>query len=104
MDSINFSLPQDEIWILRLYVAGQAPKSVTALANLKRFCEEYLADRYHIEVIDLIDNAQLAREDQVIAIPTLVRKQPLPMRKVIGDLSDTERLLAALELRPCLQK
>jgi circadian clock protein KaiB len=86
-------------WQLRLYVAGQTPKSVTAFANLKRICEEYLAHQYEIEVIDLIENPRLAREDEIVAIPTLVRKLPEPIRKIIGDLSDTERTLVGLQLR-----
>jgi circadian clock protein KaiB len=86
-------------WQLRLYVAGQTPKSVTAFANLKRICEEHLAHQYEIEVIDLIENPRLAREDQIVAIPTLVRKLPEPIRKIIGDLSDTERTLVGLQLR-----
>ena len=87
-------------WTLRLYVAGQTPRSLAALTNLKRFCEEYLPERYSIEVIDLVENPQLARGDQILAIPTLVRKLPVPMRKIIGDLSNTERVLVGLDLRP----
>jgi circadian clock protein KaiB len=90
----------EETWDLRLYVAGQSPKSLTAFANLKRICEEHLAGRYHIEVIDLLVNPKLARDDQIVAIPTLVRKLPDPIRKIIGDLSDTERALVGLQLRP----
>jgi circadian clock protein KaiB len=90
----------EETWDLRLYVAGQTPKSLTAFANLKRICEEHLAGRYHIEVIDLLVNPKLARDDQIVAIPTLVRKLPDPIRKIIGDLSDTERALVGLQLRP----
>jgi len=86
-------------WQLRLYVAGQTPKSVTAFANLKRICEEYLAGEFEIEVVDLIENPRLAQDDQIIAIPTLVRKLPKPIRKIIGDLSDTERTLVGLQLR-----
>ncbi len=86
-------------WQLRLYVAGQTPKSVTAFANLKRLCEEYLAGEFEIEVIDLIENPRLARDDQIVAIPTLVRKLPEPIRKIIGDLSNTERTLVGLQLR-----
>lgn len=89
-----------EIWELRLYVAGQTPKSLTAFANLKRFCEEHLAAKYTIEVVDLLKNPQLARSDQIVAIPTLVRKLPAPMRKIIGDLSNEEKVLVGLELRP----
>jgi circadian clock protein KaiB len=86
-------------WQLRLYVAGQTPKSVTAFANLKRLCEEYLAGEFEIEVIDLVENPRLAKDDQIVAIPTLVRKLPKPIRKIIGDLSDTERTLVGLQLR-----
>jgi circadian clock protein KaiB len=89
----------EETWDLRLYVAGQTPKSVAAIANLRRFCEEHLAGRYQIEVIDLMENPQLARGDQILAIPTLVRKLPAPIRKIIGDLSNTERVVVGLDLR-----
>jgi circadian clock protein KaiB len=88
-----------ELCELRLYVAGQTPKSVTALANLKKMCEEHLAGRYRIEVIDLLQQPQLARGDQILAIPTLVRRLPSPIRKIIGDLSNTERVLVGLNLR-----
>jgi circadian clock protein KaiB len=87
-------------WELRLYVAGQTPKSLLAFGNLKRICEDYLAGEYRIEVIDLIKNPQLAQGDQILAIPTLVRKLPEPVRKIIGDLSNTERVLVGLDLRP----
>ena len=90
----------EELWELRLYTAGQTPKSVTAFNNLKRICEEYMPGRYRIEVIDLVQNPRLAKEDQIVAIPTLVRKLPQPLRKIIGDLSDTERALVGLQLRP----
>src|ERR1700677_1680682 len=86
-------------WQLRLDVAGQTPKSVTAFANLKRLCEEHLAGKVEIEVIDLIENPRLAKDDQIVAIPTLVRKLPQPIRKIIADLSDTERTLVGLQLR-----
>jgi len=89
-----------DIWELRLYVAGQTPKSMTAFANLKKLCEEHLAGKYRIEVIDLVKNPQLARGDQIFAIPTLVRKLPEPLKKIIGDLSNTERVLVGLDLRP----
>lgn len=89
-----------EYWELRLYVAGQTPKSLAAFANLKRICEEYLDGQYQIEVIDLLQNPQLAREDQILAIPTLVRKLPEPLRKIIGDLSNKERVLVGLDVRP----
>jgi circadian clock protein KaiB len=89
-----------EKWDLRLYVAGQTPRSVAAFANLKRLCEEHLAGRYNIEVIDLLKHPQLAAGDQILAIPTLVRKLPQPIRKIVGDLSDVERALVGLQLRP----
>jgi len=86
--------------ILRLYVAGQTPKSLAAFANLKRICEEHLAGRYRIEVIDLLEHPQLARGDQIFAVPTLVRRLPPPLRKIIGDLSNTEKVLVGLDVRP----
>ncbi len=86
------------IWNLRLYVAGQSPKSVTAFANLKRICEQHLAGRYRIEVLDLIKNPKLAQGDQILAIPTLVRKLPEPLKRIIGDLSDIEQTLVGLDL------
>jgi circadian clock protein KaiB len=89
-----------EVCDLRLYVAGQTPKSVTALANLKKLCEEHLAGKYRIEVIDLLEHPQLARGDQILAIPTLVRRLPAPIRKIIGDLSNTEKVLVGLDLQP----
>lgn len=89
-----------EMWELRLYVAGQTPKSVTAFANLKKLCEEHLKGKYKIEVIDLLKNPQLAKGDQIFAIPTLVRKLPQPLKKIIGDLSNTEKVLVGLDLRP----
>jgi circadian clock protein KaiB len=88
-----------DMYTLRLYIAGQTPKSVAALANLKEICEEHLAGRYKLQVVDLLENPQLARGDQILAIPTLVRKLPLPMRRIIGDLSNTERVLVGLDLR-----
>ncbi|HWM43928.1 MAG TPA: circadian clock KaiB family protein [Burkholderiales bacterium] len=92
--------PAAEKWELRLYTAGQSPKSLAALSNLKRVCEEHLAGRYSIEVIDLLKNPRLAKDDQIVAIPTLVRKLPEPLRKLVGDLSDTERTLVGLQLKP----
>jgi len=86
-------------WELRLYVAGQTPKSLAAFANLKKICEDHLAGEYHIEVIDLLKNPKLASGDQILAIPTLVRKLPEPIRKIIGDLSNTERVLVGLDIR-----
>jgi len=88
----------DNKWVLRLYVAGQSPKALTAFANLKKICEEQLEGKYSIEVIDLLINPQLGNEDQILALPTLVRKLPVPVRKIIGDLSDTERVLVGLDL------
>jgi circadian clock protein KaiB len=90
----------EEFCELRLYVAGETPRSLAAIKNLKRICDEHLAGRYSVEVIDLLENPQLARTDQILAIPTLVRKLPSPVRKVIGDLSKTERVLVSLDLRP----
>lgn len=87
-------------WELRLYVAGQSARSVTAFANLKKLCEAHLAGKYRIEVIDLLENPQLSRDDQIVAIPTLVRNLPTPIRKIIGDLSNTEKTLVGLQLRP----
>jgi circadian clock protein KaiB len=89
-------------WDLRLYVAGQTPKSLAAFANLKRICEEHLGGQYRIEVVDLLENPHLAREDQILAIPTLVRKLPEPLRKIIGDLSNRERVLVGLDIEPVL--
>jgi circadian clock protein KaiB len=90
----------DEVWRLRLYVAGQTPRSLQAFANLKKICEEHLAGRYSIEIVDLLKNPQLARGDQIFAIPTLVRRLPPPIRKIIGDLSNTERVLVGLDVQP----
>ncbi|MCC6456003.1 MAG: circadian clock KaiB family protein [Caldilineaceae bacterium] len=88
----------NQIWELRLYVAGQTPKCLTALANLKRICDEYLPGQYRLEVIDLLENPRLAREHEILAIPTLVRKLPQPVRKIIGDLSNKERVLVGLDV------
>lgn len=87
-------------WELRLYIAGQTAKAVTALSNLKKLCAQHLAGRYRVEVIDLLENPALAAGDQILAVPTLVRKLPVPVRKIIGDLSNTERVLIGLDLRP----
>jgi circadian clock protein KaiB len=89
-----------EVWDLRLYVTGRSPKSVRAIENLQRACEEHLAGRFQIEVVDLIENPRLAAEDQILAVPTVVRKLPAPMRKLVGDLSDTDHVLVGLQLRP----
>lgn len=91
---------ESEMWQLRLYVAGQTPKSLAAFANLRKICEEHLAGKYEIEVIDLLENPKLARGDQILAIPTLVRQLPPPVKKIIGDLSNTENVLVGLDMRP----
>jgi circadian clock protein KaiB len=89
-----------DTFALRLYVAGQTPKAVRAFSNLRKICEEHLQGRYSIEVIDLVENPQLGRGDQILALPTLVRHLPTPIKKIIGDLSNTERVLVGLDLRP----
>ncbi len=89
-----------KFWQLRLYVAGQTPRSLAAFSNLKKICEDHLKGRYHIDVIDLLEQPQLSKGDQILAIPTLVRRLPQPVRKIIGDLSNTERVLVGLDLRP----
>jgi len=90
----------DGVYRLRLYVAGQTPKSLAAFSNLKKLCEEYLAGRYKIEVIDLVENPQLAAGDQILALPTLVRKLPSPLKRIIGNLSDKEKFLVGMDLKP----
>ncbi len=95
----NPPLPDGEIWELRLYVAGKSAKSLVAIANLQKICKEYLDGRYHIEVIDLIEQPHIARKDQIIAVPTLIKKLPLPFKQIIGDLSNQEKVLIGLELR-----
>lgn len=85
---------------LRLYIAGQTPKSIAALANLRRICDEHMQGQYEVEVIDLMENPQLAQKDQIVAIPTLVRQLPEPLKRIIGDLSNTERVLVGLDLQP----
>lgn len=90
----------EDIWELRLYIAGRSPKSVTALANIKRVCEEQMKGRYRLEVIDLLKHPKLAAQDQILAIPTLVRRLPPPLRKLIGDLSQSDRIVVGLDLRP----
>ena len=94
------SVDKTELWELRLYIAGETPKSITAVKNLNRICQEHLPGQFKIEVVDLLKNPQLARGDQIVAIPTLVRKLPSPVRKIIGDLSNTEKALVGLQLRP----
>jgi circadian clock protein KaiB len=90
----------EDVWELRLYVAGQSPKSLRAFTNLKRICDQHMAGKYRIEVIDLLKNPQLAAGDQIVAVPTLIRKLPEPMKRIIGDLSNEERTLVGLDLRP----
>ena len=92
-----------EVWHLRLYVAGQSPKSLRAFANLKRLCDDHLAGHYEIEIVDLVENPSQARTDDILAIPTLVRRLPAPLRKIIGDLSDTERVRVGLRLPEALR-
>lgn len=93
-----------EVWELRLYVAGQSPRSLLAFSNLKKMCEEHVPGRYKIEVIDLVKHPQLAAGDQIVAIPTLVRRLPEPLRRIVGDLRNTERALVGLQLRPAAQE
>ncbi|KQS33765.1 circadian clock protein KaiB [Dyadobacter sp. Leaf189] len=97
-DQVNTE-PIEGIWELRLYIAGQTPRSVAALTNLKKYCEEHLKGKYTIEVIDLLQQPQLAEGDQILAIPTLVKKVPEPIRKIIGDLSNEEKVLVGLDIR-----
>jgi circadian clock protein KaiB len=99
-DSAKAKRAAPDVWKLRLYVAGQTPKSLAAFANLKRLCEQHLEGHYTIEVVDLLQTPRLAKDDQILAIPTLVRKLPEPVRKIIGDLSNTERVLVGLDLIP----
>jgi circadian clock protein KaiB len=96
----KLSKPKADTTLLRLYIAGETARSIAALANLQKICEEYLAGQYKIQVIDLLVNPQFLRDDQILAIPTLVRKHPVPVRKIIGDLSNTQRVLAGLDLQP----
>jgi len=93
-------MAKEQTWELRLYIAGQTPKSILAIKNINKYCKEHLAGKYTIEVIDLLKNPQLAEGDQIFAIPTLVRKFPQPIRKIIGDLSNEERVLVGLNIRP----
>jgi len=98
-DEARPAVPAGERWELRLYVIGHSPASVRAIANLERVCVHWLPGRYHIEVVDLLQNPRLAAEDQIVAVPTVVRKHPQPTRKIVGDLTDTERLLIGMQLR-----
>ena len=99
LNSKSRDKPAKKMWELRLYIAGQTPRAALAFANLKKICEEHLTGQYSIEIIDLLKHPQLARGDQIVAVPTLVRKLPQPVRKIIGDLSNTERVLVGLDLR-----
>ena len=99
-DARAVPVEEADVWYLRLYVAGQSPKSLYAVANLKRLCEEHLAGRHEIEIVDLVESPALARRDDILAIPTLVRRLPEPLRRIIGDLSNTERVLVGLRLEP----
>jgi circadian clock protein KaiB len=94
------SASENNAWKLRLYIAGQTSKSISAIANLKRICEQHMPVRYHVEVIDLIQKPHLARNDQIVAIPTLIRSIPVPIKRIIGDLSATQRVLIGLDLVP----
>ena len=96
--------PEPEFWQLRLYVAGQTPKSVTAFANLKQLCEAYMPNQYRIEIVDLLQHPELAQQDQIFAIPTLVRRLPRPIRQIIGDLSNHEKVILGLDIRPVKYK
>jgi circadian clock protein KaiB len=98
-EKVKYEELADDVWILRLYVAGQTPNSLTAFANLKKICEDHLETRYTIEVIDLQKHPQLAKDHQIIAVPTLIRKLPTPVKKIIGNLSNTEKVLVGLDLR-----
>jgi circadian clock protein KaiB len=99
-DNESATVDEDEIWNLRLYVAGQTSKSIEAFANLKEICETHLKHKYRIEVIDLVENPELAKNDQILAIPTLVRKLPEPVKKIIGTLANEEKVLVGLEINP----
>ena len=101
--SVQSTAPPEGTWELRLYVAGQTARCMTAVRNLNRFCEEHLSGKYHIEVVDLLENPRLARDHQIVAIPTLVRKLPPPLQKIIGDLSNTERMLVGFDLQPRIE-
>jgi circadian clock protein KaiB len=88
-----------EFWAMRLYVAGQSSRSTAAIANLRRICDQHIPGRYEVQIIDLLRNPELAKDDQIVAIPTLIKKMPVPIRRIIGDLSQTERVVVSLELR-----
>jgi circadian clock protein KaiB len=94
------AVPAAEVWILKLYVAGQTKKSIAAFTNLKKICDEHLAGKYSIEIVDLLKNPTLAKGDQILAIPTVVRQLPPPVKKLIGDLANTERVIVGLDIKP----
>ena len=96
----DVTCPNPKRWLLRLYVAGQTPKSLTAFANLKKLCKQHLGEQYQIEVVDLLEHPELAKRDEILAVPTLVRQLPPPVKKIIGDLSNTERVLVGLDIQP----
>jgi circadian clock protein KaiB len=100
IDRADAAYEEGEVWYLRLYVAGQSPKSLHAVANLKRLCEDHLAGRHEVEIIDLVEHPAQAKADDILAIPTLVRRRPEPLRKIIGDLSDRDRVLVSLDIQP----
>jgi len=103
-DNGDIAEDNDEVWNLRLYVAGQTPKSIEAFANLKEICETHLKDKYKIEIVDLVENPEMAKNDQILAIPTLVRKLPEPVKKIIGTLANEEKVLVGLEIHPMAKK
>lgn len=98
-DEAALGLSAGEVWEFKLYVAGQTPRSMSAIGNLKSLCEMYMPGRYHVEIIDLLERPELAKSDQVVAIPTLVRKLPGPIRRIIGDLSNTDKVLVSLQMK-----
>ncbi|MCF7913593.1 MAG: circadian clock protein KaiB [Spirochaetaceae bacterium] len=100
----NHAAHSDDIWILKLYVAGQSPKSIAAFRNLKQICERHLKGKYQIKIIDLIKNPTLAKGDQILAVPTLIRQLPEPVKKIIGDLSNEEKVLVGLDIQPLTQE
>lgn len=99
-DSTGTAADSGETWDLRLYVTGQSPRCLRAAENLRRACQEHVPGRYRIEIVDLLENPHLAADDQILAVPTVVRRRPQPVRKIVGDLSDTDRVLVGLQLRP----
>lgn len=102
-DSLDTKGSESGVWLLRLYIAGQTPKSVRSIANLRKICETHMKGKYSIEVVDLMEHPEVGREDQILAIPTLVRRLPEPITKIIGDLSDVEKVLVGLSITPILR-